>query len=588
MRFGATVEDGGVRFRLWAPDAGEVVLHLAGRGDYPLDRDAEGWTEYFVPGAGAGDRYGFRVGGRVVPDPASRHQPQGVHGLSEVVDPAGYDWRDANWRGRPWEEAVISEIHVGTFTREGTFRAAIARLKALAEVGVTAIELMPVAEFPGRRGWGYDGALAFAPHSSYGRPEDLKALVDAAHGLGLMVFLDVVYNHFGPEGNYLHLTARRFFTDRHHTPWGQAFNFDGADARPVRDFFIDNALYWLTEFHFDGLRLDAVQSIVDDSRPTILEELATRVRAEITERPVHLILENDANSAHLLARDAAGRPRFYTAQWNDDIHHSLHRLLTGETEGYYRDYAPDPLAHLGRCLVEGFAFQGEASEHRRGERRGEPSSHLPPTAFVAFLQNHDQIGNRAVGERIDGLASPSAVWATTALLLLSPQPPLLFMGQEWGATSPFQYFCDVEPRLASSVRRGRRHEYPHFRGRIPDPVANASFLRSRLDWRRRDGGEGAERVRRVAHLLDIRRRVLAPRLSGARADRAERIGPGALRCRWILGDGAALTVRANLCDQPLAGIVPETGTLLYAAGGDGRSLPAWGVDWHLDDRGKTE
>ena len=582
MRFGAAVGDGGVRFRIWAPDAKDVTLHIAGRGDFPLEMGLDGWAECHVAQAQAGDRYGFRVAGLLVPDPASRYQPDDVHGLSEVVDPEATQWADADWRGRDWEQAVISEIHIGTFTRAGTFRAAIDHLAGLAELGFTAIELMPLAEFSGRRGWGYDGALPFAPESSYGRPEDLKALVQAAHGLGLMVLLDVVYNHFGPDGNYLDLTARRFVTERHHTPWGAAINFDGAESRPVRDFFIDNALYWLREFHFDGLRLDAVHAIVDESKPNILEELARRVRDAIPERPIHLVLENDANSARLLARDESGRPVLYTAQWNDDFHHALHRHLTGESHGHYQDYGPDPLDHLGRSLAEGFAYQGEASALRGGRARGEASAHLPPSAFVAFLQNHDQIGNRALGERIDQLVAPEAVWAATAMLLLSPQPPMLFMGEEWGATTPFQFFCDMPPRLARAVRQGRRREYPNPSGRNPDPLARMTFARSRLDWRQRATPAGAARMARVKELLAIRRRVLAPRLAGAGSGRAARLGSGALRCQWRLGDGAGLILRANLSTDAVTGMIPEPGTLLYATHAVGGALPAWGVDWHLD------
>ncbi|CAA7619815.1 malto-oligosyltrehalose trehalohydrolase [Magnetospirillum sp. UT-4] len=594
MPFGPALEPGGVRFRLWAPDCGDVAVHVAGLGDVAMDKDGDGWAEAWVPGIGAGARYGFRVGGLVVPDPASRHQPDDVHALSEVIDPADHDWIDGAWRGRPWEEAAIYELHVGTFTPAGTFRAVIDRLDHLAGLGVTAVELMPVAEFPGARGWGYDGVLPFAPEASYGRPEDLKALVEAAHQRGLMMFLDVVYNHFGPEGNYLHATARRFFTDRHHTPWGQAINYDGADSAPVREFVIHNALYWLEEFNFDGLRLDAVHAIVDDSRPSLLEELAERARAALPDRPIHLVLENDDNAARLLARQPDGRPRFYTAQWNDDIHHALHRLLTGEAGGYYRDYGADPLPHLCRCLAEGFAYQGEDSEHRDGARRGEPSAGLPPTAFVSFLQNHDQIGNRALGERLDRLAPEPAVAAATALMLLAPPPPLLFQGEEWGASTPFQYFCDFGPELARAVRRGRRREFAHFpqfqgkgAARIPDPVAKATFARSRLDWDERAKPPHARRLAQVRELLHIRGRQIAPRLAGARSEGCRGLGRHALEGRWRMGDGSLLTVQANLSDQGLAGPVHADGRLLYSTREGGGALPAWGVDWYLDDGGNA-
>ncbi|MBI5164513.1 MAG: malto-oligosyltrehalose trehalohydrolase [Magnetospirillum sp.] len=595
MPFGTEIRPDGVAFRLWAPDAGEVRLHVDGRGDLAMEALRHGWRHAFVPGLGPGARYGYRVGELLVPDPASRRQPDDVHGLSEVIDPAAYDWSDAAWRGRKWAEAVIVEIHVGTFTPEGSFRAAIARLDHLADLGATAIELMPVAEFPGARGWGYDGVLPFAPEASYGHPEDLKALVDAAHARNLMVLLDVVYNHFGPEGNYLHATARRFFTRRHHTPWGQAINYDGRGAKPVREFVIHNALYWLEEYHLDGLRLDAVHAIADDSRPGILEELAVRARAAIADREIHLVLENDANAARLLERDGAGFPRFYTAQWNDDLHHAAHRLLTGETGGYYRDYGPEPLPHLCRCLAEGFAYQGETSVHRGGAGRGEPSVHLPPAAFVSFLQNHDQIGNRALGERLDTLAPPAAVEAMLAVLLLAPAPPLLFMGEEWGASTPFAYFCDFGPELAQAVRTGRRREFAHvpqFQGAnaaaIPDPVDPAAFTRSKLDWSEPDRPPFAARLALVRRLLTLRGRDIAPRLEGMTNGAAWcRVQPaGHLEARWRLGDGSLLALNANLSGNFLESVVLANGRILYSTqAGNGSSLPAWGVRWALDELG---
>jgi malto-oligosyltrehalose trehalohydrolase len=395
-----------------------------------MTQAADGWWELNVEGVGQGCLYRYRLDdGLEVPDPASRFQPKDCDGPSEVVDPRAYVWRAADWTGRPWQEAVIYELHVGTFTPEGTYGAAAGKLAALADLGITAIELMPVADFSGRWNWGYDGVLLYAPDSSYGTPDELKALIDAAHELGLMVLLDVVYNHFGPEGNYLSRYASSFFTDRHATPWGDAINFDtGVERRWVRDFFIQNALYWLEEFRFDGLRLDAVHSICDESGDHLLAELAREVRRGPGEgRHVHLILENDANEAHLLVPDDGGG---YDAQWNDDFHHAAHVLLTGETAGYYVDYADDPAAHLARTLTEGFAYQGQRSDYH-GDPRGEPSGQLPPRAFVAFLQNHDQVGNRAYGERIHELCAAGPLRAATEILLLSPMPPLVFMGQEW-------------------------------------------------------------------------------------------------------------------------------------------------------------
>ena len=464
MPFGATCVDGGVRFRIWAPAVTSVDLKLEDKDAPSLVSMAGmggGWFEVVTNAARASSRYRFRIDDRIdVPDPASRYQPEDVLGPSMVIDPGAFPWQHGEWRGRPWHEAVLYELHVGTFSPAGTFDGVRERLDYLAELGVTAVELMPVADFSGRRNWGYDGVLPYAPDSAYGTPDDLKRLVDAAHGRGLMMFLDVVYNHFGPEGNFLHAYAPEFFTDRFHTPWGAAIDFA---RREVRDFFIHNALYWLEEYRFDGLRLDAVHAIVDRSKPDILEELADRVHARFGEsRHVHLVLENDDNAARYLTRMPDGRVRRYTAQWNDDIHHALHVLATGEHDGYYEDYVDRTVDLLGRCLTEGFAYQGEPSRHRDGKPRGEPSAELPPTAFVSFIQNHDQVGNRAFGERISALAELDALRAVTAILLLAPSPPLLFMGEEWAAAEPFLFFCDFHEELAARVRDGRRGEFKRF------------------------------------------------------------------------------------------------------------------------------
>ncbi|MBL8541728.1 MAG: malto-oligosyltrehalose trehalohydrolase, partial [Betaproteobacteria bacterium] len=468
MPFGCELlPSGGARFRLWAPGARAVALRLHAAGEQPQEAAAaalgQGWFEAERGRARAGDRYQFVIDGDLaVPDPAARWNPEDVHGASAIVDPLAFDWQDTAWRGRPWHEVVLYEVHVGTFSPEGTFAGVEQRLDHLVALGVTAIEIMPVADFPGARDWGYDGALLFSPDAAYGTPDDLKRLVQAAHARRLMVFLDVVYNHFGPEGNYLYVYARQFFTERHHTPWGGAIDFEGPASRTVRDFYVHNALYWIEEFHIDGLRLDAVHAIYDASRPDILVEIAAAVRAGPgADRHVHLVLENDDNAARYLCRGGE-RDGCYDAQWNDDIHHALHVLLTGESEGYYADYADDPLAHLGRCLAEGFAYQGERSPYREGQPRGEPSAGLPATAFVSFLQNHDQIGNRAFGERLAALAAPERLAAAVAVVLLAPSPPLLFMGEEWGSTQPFLFFCDFEPTLAPQVTAGRRREFERF------------------------------------------------------------------------------------------------------------------------------
>jgi len=592
MPFGAeTRADGTTRFRLWAPGVRSVELELAGpqgQARLAMQRDAQGWHER-VTRAAPGTRYGFVVGeGLRVPDPASRFNPDDVHGASEVVDPLAYDWRHADWRGRPWHEAVVYELHVGTFTPEGTFAAAAARLPPLAALGITAVELMPVADFPGTRNWGYDGVLPFAPDASYGRPEDLKALVDAAHALGLMVLLDVVYNHFGPEGNYLHAYCREFFNPKHQTPWGAAINFDGPGARTVRDFFIHNALYWVEEYRFDGLRLDAIHAIRDDSTPHIVSEIAQALHAGPgRERAVHLVLENDANQSHFLARDALGGPRAATAQWNDDVHHALHVPLTGETDGYYADYADTPLERLGRGLAEGFVYQGEPSTFRGGERRGEPSAQLPPTAFISFLQTHDQVGNRAFGERIHALCEPARERAALAALLLSPQVPMLFMGEEWAAATPFQFFCDFGAELAEAVTRGRREEFGRFaaftdpavRERIPDPNAFTTFQASKLNWAEREIAPHRERLALVRELLEIRRQHIVPRLAAARTGGRFEIANGVLCVAWPLAARATLHLALNLVDAEASLPQIPRGRGLYALGArqaDGAlRMPPW-------------
>jgi len=601
MPFGAECRpDGSVRFRLWAPAANQVKVRLDRDGKttrLPLQLCDHGWFEVVTDAAKPGTLYRFQIDdGQEVPDPASRFQPRDVHGSSEVIDPHAFDWQDAAWLGHRWEEAVIYELHVGAFTPAGTFASVCERLDYLSDVGVTAVELMPVADFPGLRNWGYDGVYPFAPDSTYGRPEDLKTLVQAAHARGMMFFLDVVYNHFGPEGNYLGLYAPQFFTDRHHTPWGNAINFDGAESRAVRDFFIHNALYWLTEYHFDGLRLDAVNAILDDSTPDILAELAETVRSVIDPgRHVHLVLENDRNQSRYLQRTGRCQPRAYNAQWNDDIHHALHVIITGEKDGYYADYSDRPLDRLGRCLVEGFAYQGETSLYRNGEMRGEPTKGLPPTAFVSFLQNHDQIGNRAFGERILTLADPRAVRAAAAILLLGPSPPLLFMGEEFGAPTPFLFFCDFEENLAAAVTAGRRNEFARFgrfrdsatREGIPDPNAVRTFEMSRLDW-----GVVAEPVHQewlnlYRKLLTLRCQHIVPLLSGACGVKANYDARSSkLTAEWNFS-GAKLTLLANLGVDSLSEISLPDSPIIYASeeihGNESKqgTLPAWSVFWFL-------
>ncbi|MGZ5270466.1 MAG: malto-oligosyltrehalose trehalohydrolase [Ramlibacter sp.] len=450
MPFGAATRPGdGTSFRLWGPAArrAELALYPA-LGDQPrllpASRDAHGWWSCDVPEAGAGQLYHWRIDGELmVPDPASRHNPHGVHAPSCVVDPLAFDWDDG-WAGRPWGDVVLYELHVGAFTHEGTFAAAAARLQELAEVGITAVELMPLADFPGRFGWGYDGVLPFAPHAAYGTPDDLKHFVQQAHRLGLMVFLDVVYNHFGPEGNYLHRYAPQFFSATRSSPWGAAINFDGEGSRWVREFFIQNAIYWTQEYRFDGLRLDAVHAIGDDSATHVLEELSRRVREATAGRHVHLVLENENNHHERLS--TTPEPGRYDGQWNDDFHHALHVALTGETRGYYHDYGnalgEDPFDLLARCLTHGMLFEDSPRKPGGARAAPRPTPAIPLSVLVNFAHNHDQVGNRAFGERLAVLAGPDAAPLATLLALLTPAVPMLFLGEEFGSTQPWLYFAD--------------------------------------------------------------------------------------------------------------------------------------------------
>ena len=575
LPFGAELVSGGTRFRLWAPRANTVALQLAD-AVLPMNAEPEGWFSLTTDRAAPGAWYRYVVDGKAYPDPASRRQPEGVHGASEVVDPAGYAWTASGWSGRAWEEIVLYELHLGTFSQTGDFSGAISHLDHVRELGATAIELMPIAEFPGTRGWGYDGTYIYAPSSRYGRPEDLKRLVEACHARGLAVFLDVVYNHFGPEGNYLPAIAPDFFSDGHRTPWGDAIDFSGPRSSPVRNFVIHNALYWLEEFAFDGLRLDAVHAIRDDRDPDILTELAQTVRRRITGREIHLVLENDRNQARYLTRDAK-RVVSYTAQWNDDLHHALHMLITGEDVGFYGDYATQPAAHLGRALAEGFAYQGEASPFRGGRPRGEPSAALPATALIAFLQNHDHVGNQPLGTRLSAHAIEPALHAGVAIILLSPQIPLLFMGEEWASAEPFLFFCDFEPNLADAVREGRRREfsqYPEFRDaaareRIPDPALPSTFERSKLDWTGPTRPAHAVWLARYQRLLAIRSREIVPRLKGiaGSAGHYRVLGANSVAVEWRMGDGSTLGLIANFGGEPVhAAEVEQGGRILYCSG----------------------
>lgn len=568
-RLGATVVGPDrTAFAFWAPGCKTVTLEIDTLAPIAMQRRDDGLFEAEAP-CGAGARYRFRVRPDLaVADPASRLQDGDVLDASVVVDPAAFTWENTSWRGRPWHETVLYELHPGAC---GGFARIEKMLPDLAELGITAVELMPVADFPGRHNWGYDGVLPYAPDTAYGTPEDLCRMIDRAHGLGLMVFLDVVYNHFGPDGNYLHAYAEEFFRNDIETPWGAAIDFR---KEYVRRFFIDSAIMWLADYRFDGLRFDAVHAIEDHD---FLATMAREIRAALPrDGHVHLVLENDDNDAGLL-RVGAERDR-YDAQWLDDIHHAFHVLLTGESGGYYLDYQ-NAATCLARCLAEGFAYQGEASPHREGEQRGAPSAHLPPQSFVAFLQNHDQIGNRALGERLTMLADHDALRAATLLLLLAPQIPLLFMGEERGARTPFYYFTDhQDPGLAQAVRDGRRREFAKFpefatddaRARIPDPNDSATFAASVPDLTSPPDGEAASWLAFYRDLLRLRHAEIVPRIPGATSIDAVVVAARMVRASWRLGDGAVLTIAANFSDAAGA-CAPGPGRLLATSGASPRA-----------------
>ncbi|QQR38704.1 malto-oligosyltrehalose trehalohydrolase [Devosia rhizoryzae] len=559
MKFGTQMLAEGVRFRLWAPYSKFVALKIYELDlVVPMQKLARGWYEVEVDAARAGMRYRFVLDdGSEVPDPATRFQPEDVDGPSEVIDPLAFGWTDIGWRGHEWEELVLYELHIGTFTQEGTFRAAMDRLDHLVELGVTAIEIMPIADFPGRWNWGYDGAQLFAPDSSYGRPEDLKALVDLAHTKGLSVFLDVVYNHFGPKGNYLAVYTP-LTTDHYETPWGAAVNFDAAGSAIVREFFFANARYWLNEFHLDGLRLDAVHEIRDAGFRHMLQELAEQIRAATDGRHVHLVVENEKNEAGWLKRRDDGAPWLYNGQWSDDIHHGLHVALTGESQWYYADYV-GRTDLIGRSLAEGLAWQGEYMEHV-GRHRGEPSTFLPASAFIAFMQNHDQIGNRPFGERPTVLTSPAAIRLWAAINLLSPQVPMLFMGEEWGTKQPFLFFSDVGEDLADPIREGRLKElakFPHREGDVPpDPMAEATFDACKLDWNWGDNEDSKRQHWLYRRLLSVRRKEIVPRLAGMTGESGhyQVLAEKVVKVWWTLGDGSELSMVANLGTEPFQGV----------------------------------
>ena len=540
-----------VRFRLWAPGQQSVTLRLSGT-DSAMQPADDGWFELLANNVSPGAEYNFVLAdGTVVPDPASRAQKADVNSPSLVIDPTRYAWQHTGWQGRPWEETVVYEMHIGTFTPEGTFQAALAKLPYLAELGMTMIEVLPVSQFGGSRGWGYDGVLLYAPHSAYGTPEDFKAFIDAAHGYGLSVVLDIVLNHFGPEGNYLPLLAPAFFHKERMTPWGAGIAYD-VDA--ARRYIAEAPLYWLQEFNLDGLRFDAIDQIEDIAGKHVLIEIAERIRAAIPERPIHLTTEDSRNVIFLHPRTAQGEVPLFTAEWNDDFHNAVHVLATGETHAYYQDFAQEPEKRIARILTEGFAYQGEVSL-QSGEKRGVPSSDQPPVAFVDFIQNHDQVGNRAQGERLIALAGAERTKVLLATLLFSPHIPLLFMGEEYGETNPFLFFTDFHGDLARAVREGRAKEFAghadHEGESVPDPNASSTFAMSKLDWQKLNSEAGKAWLALTRELLTLRRQHVVPLLAtaGGRSGKVIGTAQGFIAVSWTFPQGT-LSLALNVGEQP--------------------------------------
>ena len=578
---GAEPGGGGTSFRVWAGGRERVSVVQDGGAEWRLDPEAGGYFSGRAEGVGAGARYRFRLDAdeRLYPDPASRFQPDGPHGPSEVVDPSAFRWTDQDWPGIRLGDRVISEIHVGTFTPEGTWAAAAAKLPHLAETGINTIEMMPVADFPGRFGWGYDGVNMFAPTRLYGRPDDLRAFIDSAHRLGIGVILDVVYNHLGPDGNYLACFSRDYFTDRYENEWGQAINFDGDNHAAVREFFIANAAYWIDEFHFDGLRLDATQSIFDSSPTHILAEIATAGREAAGKRSVIFVAENEPQETRLVRpRERGGFG--LDALWNDDLHHSAAVVLTGRSEAYYEDHRGEPQEFIS-AAKRGYLFQGQVYAHQ-GKRRGTPGLDLEPTAFVTFTENHDQIANTASGARIHTLSHPAAARAVTALMLLMPGTPMLFQGQEFWSSNPFFYFCDFEGELGELVRNGRVEFLSQFpsieadpkvQARLADPGDASTFERSKINWA--DAEARADVLALHRDLLRLRRED--PVMTGSRRTDIDGavLSADSFALRWF-GQHADRLLLVNLGRDLVRRSFPEP---LVAPPANG----AWSVLWSSED-----
>jgi maltooligosyltrehalose trehalohydrolase len=560
-------------FTVWAPRADQVSLVLAGPGEAHRRVDMQpggprpGWWSAPVDGAGPGTDYGFSLDrGPLRPDPRSPWQPEGSDGPSRLLDHGAFAWTDSGWRGMHLPAAVVYELHVGTFSVEGTFEGAIRHLDHLVELGVTAVELMPVAEFPGERGWGYDGVNLYAPHHAYGGPDGLKRLVDACHSRGLGVIIDVVYNHLGPAGNHL-AEFGPYFTDRYSTPWGPAVNFDGPDSDEVRRFFADNALQWLGDYHVDGLRLDAVHAIFDSSAVHILEQLATEV-AELSAASGWrrwLVAESDLNDPRIVRPPAMGG-HGVDAQWSDDFHHALHAALTGEDAGYYADFSASGLEDVGAALRTGYVYDGRYSAHRR-RTHGRPPTGLPGWSLLGYSQTHDQVGNRAAGERTAALMSPGRLRVAAALVLTSPFVPMLFQGEEWAASTPFQYFTDhPDPDLGRAVSEGRRHEFEAFGwdpADVTDPQDDKTFLRSQLDWAELDDADHAAVLAWYRSLIELRR--AEPDLADGRLDRVRVSHPGPGTMTVVRG---RILVATNI--SPAQVVIPVPGGAEVVLASDGR------------------
>ena len=587
MPFGVALEaDGVARFRLFAPGADHV--DLAFEGNAKSERmlgTPDGWHELRTSAARAGTCYRFVLpDGTRVPDPASRYQPEDVSGPSQMIDPGSFLWTDDQWRGRPWTEAVLYELHVGTFTREGTFCAAMEKLDHLVELGITAIELMCLSDFAGNRNWGYDGVLMYAPDSAYGPPDAVKAFINAAHCRGIMVILDVVYNHLGPEGNFIPQYFPQISSDRHQTPWGNALNFDGEHGDVVREYIVHNALYWVEEFHVDGLRLDASHAMIDDSPKHILVELHDRVEALACGRPIHLILENEDNIESRVGRDKNGQASLYTAQWNHDITHLLGAVFSDLCE----PGKGEETGKLVKALAEGFVIAAQMQQDA-------PPCSVPPTAFVSFIQTHDLIGNRIFGDRIFADAGADAIRGIACVYLLAPQIPMLFMGEEWGASTAFPYFCDYHGDLAEAIRKGRCEQLARLDPApseeemegAPDPQAESTLRSAQLNWTELDQPPHAEWFQWYQRVIKVRTDAIIPLLSGLTQSCAssEVVSPGAFTISWTLREGARLHLAANLCAQFKAGFPAARGRVIWQEGPQESEdqLGPWAVRWSVED-----